>query len=510
MRKRNSVLATAAAVSLLFGGTTAAAEESPSPTPATDSAATQLERISAYTQPSVVYIEMKWTAKVWDRFNKLYLNNGSPFELTTRCTGYVVNSDGYIATAGHCVDSDEIAPAFYQTAAQWAIDNGYYENAFLSLEDVLGFDHYVTESPNDNRKKKPQLDVTTAWSVSAGGVETGKALPARVIKSQDFDEGDGAVLKVEETNLNALPLAEEDVEIGSDIVSIGYPGSVDQVVDADFTPSFKDGSISSKKTVSGGLLSVYEVNADVSPGMSGGPTVNMEGEVVGFNSFGISKQLETQAFNFIRPVGMIRELIGDAGTTNELSEDSQNYLDGLDAFFAGDKLTAVEKLESVVDSQPTHELAKDFLDKAEALPDPPAEEETGGGLGLVLGIVAGVLVLGAIAAGVVFALARKKKGGSPAAPATAGYAGPPAAAGPPGGFQGPSAPQASPSASSADTAVLDRAQNAAPPAAGPAPAAASAPVTSAAPVAESTVFCSNCGTKGERGQKFCKNCGTQL
>jgi serine protease Do len=522
--RRSLTVAVMAAATLLAGGATANASESPSPStsPSASSGATaptELERVSAYTQPSVVYIDITWTGYVFDTFNKLYLNNEKPFQLSFQCTGYVVNPNGYIATAGHCVDPAEVIPSFKVKAAEWALGNGYYQATDLTLEDVLGFNDYKVE--NADGKAKPDLKVTTAWSVSAGGVETGKALPARVVKWRSFDQGDGAMLKVEATNLNALPLSETDIEIGTEVVAIGYPGSVDLVADATFTPSYKEGAISSKKTVSNGLLTVYEISAAVSGGMSGGPTVNLKGEVIGFNSFGINSDIETQQFNFVRPVGTVRELLGDAGAAPELSQDSQDYRAGLDAFFAGDKTTAVEKLSSVVDNQPTNELASEYLEKSENLPDPPKAEATdeGGNMGLIIGIVVGVVVLLAILAAVLLMLSKRKKGGS-SAPSSHAYTGPPPAS---SGYPQQTGSATAPGGSS--TAVLappapasgqsqQSASPAAPPAASPTapppPAPATAPQQAQTEIVDETTFCQNCGTKGEPGQKFCKHCGTAL
>lgn len=518
--KRSLLLAVGAVLALSVGTAPVAASETTTPTPtsastaASSAPATQLEQVSAYLEPSIVYVGITWTGYVWDTYNKAWLNNGDPFTLDFQCTGYVVNPDGYIATAGHCVDPAEVTPTFYQEAAKWALNNGYYQSTTLTLDDVLGFGDYVVR--NQDNKKRPDLAVTTSWSVSAGGVQTGKALPARVVKWKKFDQGDGALLKVEATDLNAIPLSTTDLEIGTSIVSIGYPGSVDLVADATFTPSFKEGAVSSKKTVSNGLLTVYEISAAVSGGMSGGPTVNLKGEVVGTNSFGINSAIETQQFNFVRPAETVRELLADAGTTNELSQDSQDYRAGLTAFFSGDKLTAVDKLQSVVDNQPTNEFAKKYLDKAEALPDPPepvveeSDEDSGSSmLPLILGGVGLLLVVGVVA--VVLLARRGKRTAQPAAPT-----GPTGPTGPAGaGYPAPGQPPAGPAyGQTAPIAVVPGASPppssgappAAPPSSPPPPSGASAP---AAPASHGT-FCANCGSRGDAGQKFCKNCGTAL
>ncbi len=491
MRKSLTV-AVLAAATLFAAGTTASAEEAPTTEPDSASTSTKLERVSAYTQPSIVYIGITWKGYVWDKYNKMYLNNGQPFRMSFQCTGYVVNPDGYIATAGHCVDPGEARAAFTQKAAQWALANGYYQATGLTLDQVLGFDDYVVQTENGGRG--PERSVTTAWSQSAGGVETGKALPARVVKWQRFDQGDGALLKVEADNLNALPLADDDIEIGTEVVAVGYPGSVDLVADQTFTPSYKDGSVSSTKTVSNGLLRVYEISAAVSGGMSGGPTVNLDGEVVGFNSFGINRQIETQQFNFVRPVDTVRELLGDAGSTSELGEDTQSYREGLDAFFAGDKVTAVEKLGAVVDSQPTHEMAKEYLDKAEELPDPPKKvEDEGSNLGLIAGIAGGVAVLGLLGAALLVALTRRRKRGAVAAapastPPAPQYGAAPVPPAPSAGFTATVPAQAGPERHEAAVRT------------------APAPVM----VEDHTLFCTGCGTKGESHQRFCAHCGTAL
>lgn len=522
--RRSLAVAALAAATLLAGGATgtANASESPSPTDSASAApdvATPLERVRALTQPSIVYVETEYESYVYDRYNKEYINNGLPVKTGGSCTGFVVTPDGYIATAGHCVNIPEIGEyMLYQRAAELAIEQGYYVDKTLTVDQIIGFDHYIF-TDQSGRRQKPKMKVSVAWSQSAGGVQTSKGLPARVVKWQNFNEGDGAILKVEETGLNALPLAENSLEVGTDVITIGYPGSINTVADPDFTPSFKEGSVSSQKTVGGGLTSVWEISAETSKGMSGGPTVNLDGEVVGVISF--HPPTETQSFNFIQPTSVIEELLGDAGQQNVLSEDTQAYRAGLAALFSGDKETAVSNLSEVQDNQPTNELAKEYLDQAQDLPDPvtteedSGDEDSGSNMGLIIGIVVGLLVLAAIVGALVLLLSRNKKKGSTSAPTSGpAYGGPPP--GTPAYQQQPgmgTAPGATgtavlspPSSPAGPSASSTPAPSTPPPAPAPAPAAE----TAAQPQVEEDVFCQNCGTKGEPHQKFCKHCGSPL
>ena len=195
--------------------------------------------------------------------------------------------------------------------------------------------------------------------------------PARVLAYQGFNEGDGALLKVDETELNAIELADtSDVEINSGRDRGRLPGDHRQLHRQDLTPTFDAGNVSSIKTVADGLLSVFQLSAELSGGMSGGPTVDAEGRVIGVNS----SHFVGEPFNYAVPSERIRELMDSAGVENVVSETTQTYRDGIRAFFNGDRETAISSLEKVLDEQPANGLAKTYLDKAEELPAPPAEE----------------------------------------------------------------------------------------------------------------------------------------
>lgn len=63
-----------------------------------------VQRAAALARPGVVYVGIHWRARVLNRTSNQYFNNGQPIEVTAACSGFAVNPDGHVATAGHCVD----------------------------------------------------------------------------------------------------------------------------------------------------------------------------------------------------------------------------------------------------------------------------------------------------------------------------------------------------------------------------------------------------------------------
>jgi serine protease Do len=521
MNKFGLVLAAAATTALLTPPLATASADTATPPPQ----ATPLEKVRAYVEPSIVYLDLFYYGWVWDTYHQGYVRPDRPFVYRTHCTGFVVSPDGYLGTAGHCViPDDDIDAAIAARAAVWAANNNYYGDPTLTARQILSFG-YTVEGQGDN--PDPELDVTAYWGASASGIETWESRAAQVVDSQEFMKGDTALLKVNETGLNALPLADEtDPQVGSEVVSIGYPASVNEVTDVSLEPSFKPGAISSTKTVGNGLYTVFEVSAAVSGGMSGGPTVNLAGDVVGINSFG--NRYETQPFNFITPAGQLESLLAGAGVNTQPSADTQAYRRGLDAYFAGDRAAAVAALTQVTRSQPSNALAAEYLGRARDLPVPekqapapasaPVETEGSSFSGpLLVGVgVAAVLVL---LGGVFVTRSRRRPPvGSPSSaeevPASTASSGPVAAASDPAQPVVP--PQRTPGFGPPPQPVDQRVGvGAAPDVEGTATSstvprpAEPAPPGHAPQTADSTGYCTSCGTPFARAdQRFCGSCGT--
>jgi serine protease Do len=88
---------------------------------------------------------------------------------------------------------------------------------------------------------------------------------------------DVALVKVEATDLPVLRLGDPaKLRVGEWVIAIGSPFSLQNTVTA--------GIVSAKSRETGELLPFIQTDAAVNPGNSGGPLINMRGEVVGINS----------------------------------------------------------------------------------------------------------------------------------------------------------------------------------------------------------------------------------
>src|SRR2546430_297597 len=127
----------------------------------------------------------------------------------------------------------------------------------------------------------------------------GRTEKARLIGADD--QVDLAVLKIDNSGVKPLKLADSDtVQAGDFVLAIGNPFGFDETV--------TDGIVSSKgrpnrADVFGDLI---QTNAAINPGNSGGPLINLRGEVVGINTAIISRSGGSQGIGFAIPSNTVR------------------------------------------------------------------------------------------------------------------------------------------------------------------------------------------------------------
>jgi serine protease Do len=374
--------------------------------------ATDLEKVSSVVQPSILQLETVWSGFVRDEHgtdltprvvaaSPAAKSRDDEFAINSRCTGFVVNPAGYIATAGHCADLRDGTSSFLDAAAAqlWRNEPEKWAAEYPTVEQLQQHARtsWTVRSTGTPRRDRADRDVTATYGVDVGGIAAHRPLPARVLRTREMKNGDVALLKIEADDLPAVELAPAGrARVGTAVVSVGYPGSLDGVVDATSDASFKDGTISSMKPTSAGLRTVLETSAVISRGMSGGPTVDLAGRVVGINSFFTTS--EPQTHTFVSPVSEIQQLMRDQGVAGDIGATNRVYRDALRAYFAGDRETAVAGFNQVLELQPGHELAQRLRPLALRLPV-PATDDDGTPAALIALIAGGVLILcaGAVA-----------------------------------------------------------------------------------------------------------------
>jgi hypothetical protein len=160
----------------------------------------------------------------------------------------------------------------------------------------------------------PMETVLTIKQPNYDGATITDWTPVQLVDRVGFEDGDMCLLRANGLAENPPPLtvANENPDVGADVTSVGFPGSVEKVSNEMQipNPSFKSGTISSQQVSPRGVAG-YEMNAELSPGMSGGPTINAAGEVLGVNSYQIRG--EEQAFNFITDTADLRRFLEKNG-----------------------------------------------------------------------------------------------------------------------------------------------------------------------------------------------------
>jgi serine protease Do len=264
------------------------------------------------------------------------------------------------------------------------------------------------------------LTLTEVWpTVAASGIQVSQPFEAVVSKSTPVSTGgddsglaggDVALLKIDTqgVDLPALELAPEEPETGEAVTSIGFPGSVEDVVDPTLEPSAKSGTVSSSQNVEGAPFT--EISSAMSGGMSGGPTVDSQGRVIGVNSFGPTG--EEESFNFVTGTDSLDALYAQFDIPRELNSTDTAYRAGLDSYFAEDYDAAVEQFDTVLASQPNHAQAQKY--RSEAAQAAPAESDSSSAP--IVPIAAGLVVLGAGTAGFFIYRSRRKPPTPPAPP----------------------------------------------------------------------------------------------
>ncbi|MEI6071146.1 MAG: trypsin-like peptidase domain-containing protein [Verrucomicrobiae bacterium] len=145
--------------------------------------------------------------------------------------------------------------------------------------------------------------LVTNWHVieNAGAVEVsmndGRSLPVKFVGADRLS--DVAVLKIEGSNLPALPFGDsDDVRIGQTVIAVGNPFGLQGTV--------TKGIVSGKgRMMSEADNEFFQTDAPINPGNSGGPLVDINGKIIALNN---AVMQHTDGIGFAIPANTVRRI----------------------------------------------------------------------------------------------------------------------------------------------------------------------------------------------------------
>jgi S1-C subfamily serine protease len=262
-------------------------------------------------------------------------------------TGFVVHPDGRVLTSGHVVaathDADKLRRELLRNGARAALTARLPVAQIRALRDSDRLDSYIDAIVADGAVK----DIRVVNDVQ---LSNGEKLPFRVERySPALSErgADLALLRIERRGLPILTLGDsEQVHAGDSIWAFGYPesaSSTDSLIgtwlspDTDLEPTVSPGSVTAIKR-NALQAPVFQSNAGILAGMSGGPDVNLAGEVVAISTWSRSG---AESIKFLVPVNVAKAFLTEAKVpVNMASEFTRQYGEALEAAGGGNWTTA--------------------------------------------------------------------------------------------------------------------------------------------------------------------------
>lgn len=433
------------------------------------------ERAAAMIRPAVMYLAGETHGQVRLPGGQMLSQFGAglilPFVATWGCTGFVVNPDGWVATAGHCVDPSTATDLILKNAARTYMDQ--FPDSPAGRDEVATIEWLQKNArvEGDTPGHGPEVTLTLVYGT---GTKVAGKMPATAVDFRPLGKGDVALLKVEKHNLPSAELASDaDVSIGTSILAVGFPQVTERITGPSLDPTNKSGTVSKKSTME--AIPEYEINAPVTEGMSGGPTIDLNGKVIGVNSFAPAG--EPQPFNFIAPADRLAVMLAGKGVKPMLGPADVYYRKGLDHYYAGHYSDAIKDFDQTLALSPDYPGLADLRTSAANLRQQYGDVSVLHSSNLVWYIVSGALLLLVVGGRVAFVVLRTRRQRLAVAEAAAS----------------PDAPPSTPGAHEKTDAVKPLRI-----------------VPAQRSTATETHFCANCGAEHHPAENFCPNCGKQI
>ncbi|HTU18989.1 MAG TPA: trypsin-like peptidase domain-containing protein [Gemmataceae bacterium] len=121
-------------------------------------------------------------------------------------------------------------------------------------------------------------------------------------------ESDVALMRLDAPDLPAAALGDSDnVRVGQWVLAIGSPFGLNQTVTHGIISARERGQVSLGSTIR--IKDFLQTDAAINPGSSGGPLINMDGEVIGINTAIASHSGSNSGVAFSIPINLVKRIL---------------------------------------------------------------------------------------------------------------------------------------------------------------------------------------------------------
>lgn len=352
------------------------------------------KKVAYMCRPAVVMINcLHWATLVnKDGEPKIYLNIGDGDQKTEvdfqewgqggTGSGFIISQDGYIMTNAHVIYMSDyeikeglvksIGDSILNNYPQIAGENGQYSE---EIYDVLRKEYTL-------KKRTPEKEISVYFG-GMGSITEQNGVPAEV-RTESPDElwvGEGnnkyrsgkdlAILKIEGfSNLPTVILGDSGkMEVGDKVIIIGYPGLVESYThqmlsaETDLIPTVTSGIISAQRKHPD-HTDVFQTDAAIQHGNSGGPAFNKDGEVIGIATWGSSvpdAAILVQGYNFLIPINVAKSFINQLNINTSRSKASEFIEKGLDYYWKQQYSNAAQEFNKALSLDTKNYYASEYL-----------------------------------------------------------------------------------------------------------------------------------------------------
>ncbi|TCB90111.1 hypothetical protein E0H26_27510 [Micromonospora zingiberis] len=316
------------------------------------------EHALATAAPAMVFLDAIFTGYVRNKQDNALLHP-EPFTFSRRCTGVVVNHDGHVLTNAQCV-----APTvgILLEHALGSLADTLVAEGKLKAGEVGGYVRGRQASSaftGPDAGTEPVATLHGQLNVAKGDLKDAPAIPGTVVRALTVEEGNLALVKLDQANLPAAELnTSATIAAGTALHVLGYATTDVEYRSATYQVRAKAVEVTDVDIES----SAYRISEDVGAYSRGGIAIDPQGRVVGMLD---NDLLAPERPNrLVAPVSRLTGLLGAAGVENRLGEPDQRYRSALDAYFRGDEAKAAPQFAEVAEQAPANALAPAYREAA--------------------------------------------------------------------------------------------------------------------------------------------------